>query len=433
MASRCSDPVRLKPDATGFAPDASESVRQSALVASHVRIGVSVASASNTSVASAFRRTTSVASAFRRTVATALVAVALPVTAQQADRARTEALARRAGERLQVLQREAERLASQESTLLNDLRKLEVERQLKGEELKQLDAEAARVGAELTATTERMEALQKSEAAERPELRARVVEIYKLGRARYLRLLLSTPDLRRIGQASRTVAAMAKLDRDRIASHQRTLAELKSVRATLQERQKAVTTVRAAAEKAQAAAQRAAQARSDLIRDIDRRRDLNAQLAGELQAAQTKLQLALRDIAGGTPPADVASLPLKPFRGDLDWPVRGQVKRRFSGGTSKGIEIAANEGADAVAVHDGLVAFAGTFSGFGNLVILDHGSQTFSLYGDLLEIAVKKGAHMDRGQPVGSVGPTPSGSAGLYFELRIDGQPVDPLQWLKKR
>ena len=80
-----------------------------------------------------------------------------------------------------------------------------------------------------------------------------------------------------------------------------------------------------------------------------------------------------------------------------------------------------------------MVAFAGTFSGFGNLVILEHGSQTFSLYGDLLEISVKKGAHIEHGQPVGTVGPTSSGANGLYFELRVDGQPVDPLQWLKKR
>ena len=127
------------------------------------------------------------------------------------------------------------------------------------------------------------------------------------------------------------------------------------------------------------------------------------------------------------------SLPLNPFRGELDWPVRGEVRRRFNAGLSKGIEIGADEGAEAVAIHEGTVAFAGTFSGFGNLVILDHGSQTFSLYGDLLEIAVKKGARVDRGQVVGSVGPTASGAAGLYFELRIDGQPVDPLQWLKRR
>jgi septal ring factor EnvC (AmiA/AmiB activator) len=351
---------------------------------------------------------------------------------QPSDRARTEALARRAGERIQVLQREAERIASQESSLLNDLRKLEVERQIKSEELKRLDADAARVTAELTETNARVEVLEQSEATARPELRARIVEIYKLGQARYLRVLFSAPDLRRIGQASRTVAAMAKLDRDRVAFHQRTLAELKTTRAALEERQKALAAVRTAAERAQLALQRAAQARNDLIRDIDQRRDLNAQLAGELQAAQQKLQLALRDIASGGSAPEV-SLPLKPFRGELDWPVRGDVRRRFNAPLSKGIEIAADEGVDAMAVHEGTVAFAGTFSGFGNLVILDHGSQAFSLYGDLLEIAVDKGARVDRGQRLGSVGPTSSGTAGLYFELRIDGQPVDPLQWLKRR
>src|SRR3989449_11447538 len=92
-------------------------------------------------------------------VLAAFAFIVVPILAQQADRARTEALPRRAGERLQALQREAERLASQESTLLNDLRKLEVARQVKGEELKQPDAEAARVGGVLPAAAERMEAL----------------------------------------------------------------------------------------------------------------------------------------------------------------------------------------------------------------------------------------------------------------------------------
>ena len=69
----------------------------------------------------------------------------------------------------------------------------------------------------------------------------------------------------------------------------------------------------------------------------------------------------------------------------------------------------------------------------GHLVILDPGSQTFSLYGDLLGLTVRKGERVTHGHPVGSIGPTPSGTNGLYFELRVDGQPVDPLQWLKKR
>ena len=66
-------------------------------------------------------------------------------------------------------------------------------------------------------------------------------------------------------------------------------------------------------------------------------------------------------------------------------------------------------------------------------MIVDHGSRTFSLYGNLLDVAVKRGARVERGQALGSVGPTPAGPAGLYFEMRVDGQPVDPLQWLKRK
>ena len=359
--------------------------------------------------------------------------------AQPTDRARTEALARRASERLQSLQREAERLATQERTLMGDLRKLELDRQLKAEELKQVDADTAKLEGELTRVSARMETLQQSEREARPELTSRLVEMYKLGQARYLRLLLATPDLRRMGQASRTIAALAKLDRDRIASRKRTLDELKAAHVTLEERGRQLATARAAASKAEVALARAAQARNDLIRDIDRRRDLNAQLAGELQTAQQRLQASLRDLATGKSPAEPAALPLRPFRGELDWPVTGAVLRRFGrptgggGSPSNGIEIAAAEDANAVAIHDGTVAFAGPFPEFGNLVILDHGSQTFSLYGDLLDISVKKGARLERGQQVGSVGATASGASGLYFELRVDGQPVDPLQWLKRR
>jgi septal ring factor EnvC (AmiA/AmiB activator) len=365
----------------------------------------------------------------------AFIVVTAVAFAQPPDRARTEALARRATERLQALQREADRLAAEERTVLGDLRKLEIERQLRTEEVKRVDADTANVQVEIEATTKRMASLEASASAEQPGLRARLVEVYKLGQARYLRLLLSTPDLGSFGQSTRTVAALAKLDRDRVASHARTLEELERTRTTLEQRRTELAKLRTTAERSKAAVQHAAQARADLIRDIDRKRDLNAQLAGELQIAQQKLQVTLRDLAAGAAPAvDAVALPLRPFRGDLEWPVAGRVTRRFGRGTaSNGIEISTLVGADAHAIHDGSVAFAGVFAGFGNLVILDHGSQTFSLYGDLLEIGVKKGARVEHGQPVGTVGPTSSGSDGLYFELRVDGQPVDPLQWLRKR
>ena len=370
-----------------------------------------------------------------------LVILAFPLATfgQQNDRARTEALAARAGQRMEALHREADQLASQERTLLGDLRRLEVERQIKIEDLRQLDAEGAQVEAERAATTERLTKLQDEDNATRPDLEARLVEMYKLGQARYARLLLSTSGVRRLGQAARTAAALAKLDRDRVTAHQHTLQELTAARARLEERGRRLGALRAEARRAEAGVARAAQARSDAIRDIDRQRDLNAQLAGELQAAQQKLQTALRTLAAGSPVAEPASLPLKSFRGDLAWPVAGSVRRRFANpaarGTpaSNGIELASTEGATVTAVHEGVVAFADSFSGFGNLVIVDHGAQAFTLYGNLLDIGVKKGAIVEAGQVLGTVGASLTGPAGLYFELRVDGQPVDPLQWLKKK
>ena len=85
------------------------------------------------------------------------------------------------------------------------------------------------------------------------------------------------------------------------------------------------------------------------------------------------------------------------------------------------------------AVHEGAIAFADTFAGYGKLVIIDHGGQAFSLYGHLLDISVARGARVSHGDPIGTAGFALLGVAGLYFELRVDGQPVDPLQWLRKR
>src|SRR5262249_12719076 len=175
----------------------------------------------------------------------------------------------------------------------------------------------------------------------------------------------------------------------------------------------------------------------DLIHKIDRERDLNAQLTGELQAAQQRLQGTLRDLSSSSRTAEVAPLPLGPFRGALEWPIAGTVIARFGrggvSGVTNGLEIGAAEGTPVRAVHEGVAAYSSAFAGLGTLVIIDHGAQNFSLYGNLLQADVAKGDHVAAGDRVGLVGRSPSGSEALYFELRIDGRPADPLQWLKRK
>src|SRR5262245_34472565 len=160
-------------------------------------------------------------------VAAVLAAASMSLAAQSGDRARTEALSRRAAERLQTLQREADKLAADERTLLGDLRKLEVDREIKAAERQQVAEQSEQVAADLEANADRTRELEAQETNSRPELRARLVDMYKLGQGRYLRLLLSTSDMSQVGQAARMLAALARIDHERIVVRERMLRELR--------------------------------------------------------------------------------------------------------------------------------------------------------------------------------------------------------------
>ena len=371
----------------------------------------------------------------------AVVAAALPLAAQgdAQDRSRAEAAAKRANERIRALQQEADALVTQEQTLLVELRKLEVERQLKVEQLAKIDRDLQDTERKLADTTARAEALRKTAEAERPEVEGRLVELYKMGRAGYWRLMLDVDDLRSMGRAYRTAAAMTEIDRSKIQQHRRTLEALEAEQKTLQARTKEIATLKDEAGRARTAIERTVAARTQLVDTIDARRDLNAQLTGELQAAQQRLQASLANIDAD--PKATTSLPLRPFQGALPLPVRGAIAQRFGPqsnprfGTTivrNGIEFAAAEGQPVHAVHEGTVAYADHFTGYGNLVIVEHGANSYSLYGYLGSLSVARGDRVDTQAELGLSGRNPGGTPALYFELRVDGKAVDPLQWLKR-
>jgi len=358
-----------------------------------------------------------------------------PVTDQSA----ADAASRRAADRIRALQRESDLLASQERTLLVELRKLEVDRELKSEELASAEHDLRHTREQVAAASARAATLQNTAETERPDVERRLVQLYKLGRAGYWRMLLDLDNLRSLGRVYRTASALNRLDRERVQEHERTLQALASERQALEAHVRDVQKLYDRALAARAAIDRSVAARTQLVSSIDTRRDLNAQLTGELEAAQQRLQGTVAQLGGRG--ASVA-LPLRPFQGAVPWPAQGVVVGRFGRQTTNsrfgtaiarsGIEISLAEGQPVRAVHEGTVAFADQFTGYGNLVIVDHGDGAYSLYGYLSSLEAGKGAHVDAQTPVGSSGRDPGGNPALYFELRIDGKPVDPLQWLKR-
>jgi septal ring factor EnvC (AmiA/AmiB activator) len=360
------------------------------------------------------------------------------LSGQVSDRTPTANQAQRISDRIRALQAEADGLAAQQRTLLDDLRALEVERQIQLEHVTKAESDVAKHQDAIKESDRRLAALEQQRETQLPDVKAQLVEIYKRGRTGYARLLFGSTSVREFGRSLRAVSALIRINQNRVAEHLRTLEAVRQQRSTLESELRAVRTQEEEARQARVAADRALAARTALVSNIDSRRDMTAQLAGELEVAYARLQQQMANIAAGQP-SEAVSVPLAPFRGTLDWPVTGRINTRFGqlsgriGDTAvrNGIEIAAVEDSPVQAVHWGAVSYAEPFAGFGNLVIVDHGGNNLSLYGYLSSISVTRGQVVDVGTEVGRVGSPPAGLPALYFEMRIDGRSVDPVQWLK--
>jgi len=125
------------------------------------------------------------------------------------------------------------------------------------------------------------------------------------------------------------------------------------------------------------------------------------------------------------------------LRGQMRAPVAGKLGARFGskrgdGPSWKGVFIRAAEGADVRAVAGGRVVFAEWLRGFGNLIIVDHGGQYMSIYGNNSTLLKRAGDAVKGGDPIASAGNSGGNEeSGLYFELRHQGRAFDPSGWVK--
>jgi septal ring factor EnvC (AmiA/AmiB activator) len=125
--------------------------------------------------------------------------------------------------------------------------------------------------------------------------------------------------------------------------------------------------------------------------------------------------------------ADKQEADFRKLKGRLAFPVAGRteiVRARRRGGGGPGLEMRVSRGSAVQAVFGGRVAFADQYADFGNTVILDHGSNYFTVNAGLGTVKVKLGDEVTAGETLGTVGDT-----GLYFELRRSGDTIDPAPW----
>ncbi len=151
---------------------------------------------------------------------------------------------------------------------------------------------------------------------------------------------------------------------------------------------------------------------------------------------QTQEKNTAPEISNENTPQPSASGNFSRLKGSLRLPTRGNVSNRFGasrqeGSSWKGLFIRASTGNDVKAIAGGRVVFADWMRGFGNLLIIDHGNSFLSIYGNNDALLKQTGDEVRGGDTVAAVGNSGGNpESGLYFELRHQGKPIDPMPWV---
>lgn len=262
---------------------------------------------------------------------------------------------------------------------------------------------------------------------------------YVLGSQSYLKLLLNQENPETVSRVLGyyrylNSARLRKIERARSA-----LDELRGVEHEIGEQRQRLLALHEAEAQRRGAREEVRVERRRVLAALERKvQDQSAEIA-RLREDESRLQRLieqLQDYLADVPP--VTDARFREIKGRLPLPTNGRLRVRFgeprAGGAmrSKGVFLSAAEGQDVISVARGRVAFADWLRGFGLLLILEHGDGYMTLYGHNQSLYAQVGDWVEAGQVIATVGSTGDApEPGVYFEIRQQGQPRDPLQWCR--
>ena len=342
------------------------------------------------------------------------------------------------------IDRTEKQLLSKKKSELNLSKELAVIKRTLSQIDKQIIALKKDVG-KLEKTTTRQKQLvaesRKNISRVEAQLKKRFVALYKEGDVGALKILFAADSATEMVQQYQYLSRVLKHDKELLErhrkamqAHQRQLDEL----SLLKQKKEALLA------EVQHQRQVAARGRQLQARLLKKARHDKKRLAGELSQLKENARrlkklitrLKQQPVSAGGPVAGNFAV----GRGKLGWPVNGRVvigfgqQRDKALGTfyeSNGLEIAVPPGSPIRAVASGKIVFADYFKGYGNLFIISHPGGYHTLYAQVDQMIKKLGDHVSAGDLLGKSGL--GGRDSMYFEIRSNGSPVNPLSWLKHR
>ena len=406
-----------------------------------------------------------------------LLALCMPLcaSANKAERKQTELDALK--QRLQALQEDFRNTQAHQKSAADELRQSERAISSGVRQLRQLDSERQRTQGDLQTLTQQADAVSAQISEQQAHLAQSLKGAYRRGQSDALKLILNGSDPNQTARDLRYLAHLSRAQHESIEMLRANLAKLAELQQATAKKKSELTQLQAAHEAEQKKLLADKHARelvmqklsvqirqqrreiSNLKRDersltqlVERLNRLMAEQAAREAERARAAQRAQKGEKGGatqhsrkavgvnteTPVPFHSDRPFASLKGLLRLPVAGELMNHFGapregGGLSwKGLFIRAAQGTVVKAIAAGRVVFADWLRGFGNIVIIDHGDGYMSLYSNNESLYKQVGDRVQAGDAIAAVGNSGGQpDTGLYFEMRYESRPVNPLLWVK--
>ncbi|WP_455205618.1 murein hydrolase activator EnvC family protein [Kaarinaea lacus] len=357
----------------------------------------------------------------------------------QADEQQVETRLEKLRQDIQQLQKDLSRAQKNKSSLEQQLRYTVTSIGKINALLRALNIKITRQNREITQLSQQSKTLESKLGQHKDQLAKQVNATYIAGKQPYLKLLLNQQNPEKL---TRTLAYFDYYNRarlDQMQNLQAQLQQLQQIRQQLQDKnqQLAQSQQEKQIEKQQLLGHQ--QQRSQLLAKMQNDiRSKNQQLQ-RLREDEQQLEDLVKQLQTQMPEQILDQRQFSELKGQLSWPIQGRLLARFGSKRNlgqlkwQGVLLSGKPGDKVRAVSRGRVAFADWLRGFGLLLIIDHGDGYMSLYGHNTSLFKEVGDWVEGNDIIASVGNSGNaGESGLYFEIRYQGRPVNPMAWCKK-
>lgn len=355
----------------------------------------------------------------------------LSVLEQEIDKRQRELKATR--QQLEETRLRLQELQKSEKVSLERLETYQEQVRLLQSYLRRLDAQLAARTEEITQVARISEQTAAEIALRQKRLSERLLTLYKYGLLMRLQAVMSAEDVTELFRRFIRLRWLARADRKLAEELKQLLIRQSQERERLRAAKAELEILRNERLREEEALVASKQAESLLLSRVRSEKKAQEELEQELEDAQRQLQKLIAELEKQRQTESGSVNYLEQNKGKLRWPVRGKVITSFGSQVhpqyktrtnSTGIDIETKPGEPVVATGPGKVVYADQFMGYGRLVIIDHGNGYYTLYGNL-DSMVPVGTYLSAGSTLGRT------KNYLHYEIRKQGQPVDPLEWLE--